>query len=684
MKHTHSFLVVSSIIFISFLAVLVSAEAPQAADEDGQQVSTGESMVNPNPPIVILADPNVNLNRVPPPDWFTARDPAEALKPAGIIMNFLPAGSAEAKWGDTTIAWPADAMDAALYGALIWASGLNTTVPITINAGWVNNMGAGVLGHSGTLWFHRNFTGAPQTDTWYPVSLANTLHGSDLTPTDADIYMGFSSIFSWYTGTDGRPPNDNYDLVSVVLHEICHGLGFAGSMGYSGGQGSWGLSTPPTNPIIYDRFTEDNSGVSLLNTTTYPNPSTALGDALTGGNIFFNGFQANLANGGSRVPLYAPSTWNPGSSFSHLAESYNNTVNALMTYSLGYGESEHSPGPVTKGLLRDVGWTFTTIFLSPPTNFSATDGTYTDRVHLTWDACAGATHYRIYRSTQRSGFVAPITGEIIDTEYNDTSAIPGVTYYYWVKSGSAWSSSTLSTSETGNILGPPHTLDAQKGVSSNSIQVSWNTCIGATKYMVYRNTTDNPGTAQLLADNHTSTAYTDSGLPLATAYYYWIRSGNNNGWSSMSDDVLGYTSYEVAVNQGDWKYKDGKKNDKLKGKNIAPVLVPYLKEGFEIGIRDPVTDTIVNGPHTLTTKNEKVWFYKEKKAVIVKYKEIYKEKKDEYKTQVKYTVWGDIPPTNTVFVRKPGEPFSVVTEIEFNLVPAGKADEKGWRTLILE
>ncbi len=682
MKTLRTFTSVSYLILIPFLLLTLSVQTVTASDDEVQPVSTGEMMANANPPIVILADPNINNNRVPPPDWFTFQGPTPSPAPAGIIMNFLPAGSADAKWGDVTIPWPADAIDAAMYAARIWSSGLNTTVPITINAGWVNNLASGVLGHSGTLWFHRNFTGTPRADTWFPVSLANTLYGSDLEPTSADIYMGFSSTFNWYIGTDGNTPNNNYDLVSVVLHEICHGLGFAGSMGYSSGQGSWGLNSLPTNPIIYDRFAEDNVGNTLLNTTIYPNPSAALGSALTSGNIFFDGYYANLANGGSRVPLYAPSSWKPGSSFSHLGETYNNTINALMTFSLGFGESVHSPGPVTKGLLRDVGWTFTTIFLLPPSGVSATDGTYTDKVRLTWSSSAGATHYIVYRNTAGPGeLLTPLTGEILETQYEDTDVEPGKRYYYWVKAGSAWGISGLSAYNAGNVLSPPETISAQKGENLYAIQVSWSASPGATYYALYRNTVNDQATAQQLSDNIAGTSYNDSRRHIATTYYYWLRARNANGWSVYSDAVMGYTKYEVAVTPGEWKYKDGKKSDKVKGKNVTPVLSPYLNSGFEIGIRDPATDMIVNGPHVLTTKNEKVWFYKEKKTVAIKYKEVYNEKKAQYKTQVNYTVWGDIPPTNTVFVRKPGEPSSLVTDVEFILVPTGKVDQDGWETL---
>ncbi len=255
----------------------------------------------------------------------------------------------------TALAWPDQPKAAFTYAANLWASQLQSPVPITIDACWANNLPPGVLGHAGANNFFRNFSGAPVTNTWYSVPAANALHGSDLDPAEADIYSAFSSTFNWYFGTDGNTPPSQVDFASVVLHEITHGLGFLGSMQVASGQGSWGLGTP--SPIIYDRFTENGSGQKLLDTALFPNPSAVLASQLQSNDIYFNGANANTGNGGARVPLYAPATWQSGSSYSHLAESYNNTPNALMTFALPNGESIHSPGPVTLGLLKDTGWT---------------------------------------------------------------------------------------------------------------------------------------------------------------------------------------------------------------------------------------------------------------------------------------------------------------------------------------
>jgi hypothetical protein len=112
--------------------------------------------------------------------------------------------------------------------------------------------------------------------------------------------------------------------------------------------------------MIYDRFTQNGGGTALL---AFPNNSTLLADQLTSNSVYFDGLNARIANGGTRVPLYAPSSWKPGSSYSHLAQSYDGTDHALMTFSISAGETIYHPGEVTLGLFADMGWS---IFTPPP------------------------------------------------------------------------------------------------------------------------------------------------------------------------------------------------------------------------------------------------------------------------------------------------------------------------------
>ncbi len=125
-----------------------------------------------------------------------------------------------------------------------------------------------------------------------------------------DMYITYNLNYDWYYGTDGNTPSNQMDLMSVVLHEIGHGLNFSGSMNYYYSKllqqsvGSWGYGTG--YPNIYDLFMRDGSGTQLIDTSTYSNPSVVLADALISDNIWFHGDHAMAANGNQPVKIYAP------------------------------------------------------------------------------------------------------------------------------------------------------------------------------------------------------------------------------------------------------------------------------------------------------------------------------------------------------------------------------------------
>ena len=88
-------------------------------------------------------------------------------------------------------------------------------------------------------------------------------------------------------------------------------------------------------------------------------PSDALTKLYTSNDLFWNGKKGVEANSGVSPQLYAPSEWRQGSSYTHLDEitfSPGN-ANSLMTPSLDDQEAIHDPGPITLGMLEDMGWT---------------------------------------------------------------------------------------------------------------------------------------------------------------------------------------------------------------------------------------------------------------------------------------------------------------------------------------
>lgn len=281
------------------------------------------------------------------------------------VRPALPVGRAHVQTATISVTYTgfAPAAQAAFqYAVDLWSGQISSSVPIQVRAVWTP-LPFGVLGSAGPASFFSGFSSAPVANTWYPAALANKLAGRDLAPSSQDINANFSSAFpNWYFGTDGDTPPGQYDFVSVVLHELGHGLGFAGSMQVDNLEiGSWGDFGPgvPTRPFIYDRFAANRNGQRLINTGLFPNPSAALGAQLTSNNLFFDGANAVAANNGIAPALYAPRPWQPGSSFAHLDEAAYpaGNPNSLMTPQFDQGESNHDPGPITRGIFADIGWT---------------------------------------------------------------------------------------------------------------------------------------------------------------------------------------------------------------------------------------------------------------------------------------------------------------------------------------
>lgn len=261
----------------------------------------------------------------------------------------------------------------------IWAGIISSPVPIKVTAAF-GDLGPGVLGYAGPDAI-MPVSGAGDGTSWYPSALADALKGTDLRPGQFDIDAAFSSTEPGiYYGLDSNPPANHIDFMSVVLHELGHGLGFSGSADYYQGLGHYEAPR-----FIFDYYNTDSAGSQLI---LKPNNSTSLGTAFTNNSVWWNGAQAKAANGGNKPKLYAPSPWEGGSSIAHLDEDVYGigTANSLMTPYLSDQEVVHSPGQITLGILRDMGWNAVLARPDAPTNVrgEALDGS----VDVFWSAAA--------------------------------------------------------------------------------------------------------------------------------------------------------------------------------------------------------------------------------------------------------------------------------------------------------
>ena len=348
----------------------------------------------------------------------------------------------------TYVGVPSGAKAAIQRAIDLWSSLVTSSQPIRITVTW-KPLADGALGRAGPSGFQKNFAGAPRTNTWYPSALANAYAGRDLS-TDNDIDAAFASTgVPWFYGTDGAPTAGTYDLTTVALHEIGHGLGFLSSTDVTNGTGRW--SDGDGVPIVYDRYVQNASGASLIG---FADGSTALAAQLQSNAVVWSGPQAVAANGGAKPALYAPNPFVAGSSISHLASGSigGDQRNSLMEPSLGAGDWIHDPGDIGLGVLRDIGWKTVGAQTKPSAPSGVIGSAGNGKVDLFWSAPVSTgrqklTSYMVYRYTGGS-----TTSDQSITTFSTTASLP----YPSLSNGTSYRFAVAAVNATG--IGPRSSL----------------------------------------------------------------------------------------------------------------------------------------------------------------------------------------------------------------------------------
>ena len=110
-----------------------------------------------------------------------------------------------------------------------------------------------------------------------------------------------------------------------------------------------------------------------------------------------------------------------------------------------------------------------------PEAVKASKGNYADKVRVTWDEVpngpAYTSYYQVYRSLSPNGIKAPVSPWLDIPNFEDNTALSGVTYYYWIRSAisqaglSPGQYSTWDTGRTSDSYQPTLTLSSSCGGS---------------------------------------------------------------------------------------------------------------------------------------------------------------------------------------------------------------------------
>ncbi len=248
-------------------------------------------------------------------------------------------------------------------------------------------------GHQFTVWasWHEQEPGALawarpaqtgcRSDTCYPSARARGL-GLSRGGAGRDLDIDVNAAADWYLGTDGQAGRQ-FDLVTVALHELAHGIGVTSKVQATGWAGT---------PHVYDRNVVTGAGEGRV---------WASSRWLTSNDLYWSGPRAVAANDGVRPRLYAPGTWAQGTSYVHLDEATYPTgdPNSLMTPFFSRGEAVHDVGPILRGMMFDMGWngvprpdtTFSTITTVAGGGASRADGAMATqtKMFVPWHVAVG-------------------------------------------------------------------------------------------------------------------------------------------------------------------------------------------------------------------------------------------------------------------------------------------------------
>lgn len=279
---------------------------------------------------------------------------------------FLPVG------GNNAITLGQARMNAFQAAAAIWTVRLQSAVEIDVDAQWASltcSATSGVLGQAGTIAVFQDFPNAPAANTSYPGALANAIAGEDLSPTSSEISatfnsaLGTASCFSsnpWYYGLDGAGPANAVDLVTIVAHELAHGLGFQTYFNVTTGSKYAGLNDAYL--LKLEQFGASPSAFSAMTDAERAVASTTEPNLLWTGALVTQAGLSTLKTGMNHglVRLYGPSPVQVGSSVTH----FSSAISASQLMRPDYVQAQHDPG-LALALLQDVGWPVSGVTQAP-------------------------------------------------------------------------------------------------------------------------------------------------------------------------------------------------------------------------------------------------------------------------------------------------------------------------------
>ena len=170
-------------------------------------------------------------------------------------------------------------------------------------------------------------------------------------------------------------------------------------------------------------------------------------------------------------------------------------------------------------------------------------------ITINWNTGLGASKYIIQRATDNSftqNLVSNNINEPTRTFIDNGIASDGTTYYYRIYSNNVTGDSEIPSDVATALVYPSAPTMLSASVAYGFIQLSWNTGLGAQQYKIYRATSNNFASSNLINTlNVPALSVNNTVSNDGTTYYYWIKSSNATGDSATSTSTSA-TAYPTA------------------------------------------------------------------------------------------------------------------------------------------
>lgn len=272
---------------------------------------------------------------------------------AAITFDFSFADPAGTGWNDPT--YGSTRQSTLSYAANMLGSYFNTTATIGYTVTSINDSASDTLASADSTPYG---TGEPGFDPTVVQYKLQSGYGGPVSYSDGSIEWNFGKPWSYSLTSSGVAANQ-YDFVSIAMHELLHSFGFTSGIKSNGTGLLDGASVGAPNVwFVFAKYLTTSSGASLINKDTFVFDAPLLG-TLTGGAaaLRFDGPAAAATFAGG-VPIYSPTTWEQGSSGSHTDDlTFNGTSNLLMNAFSKTGPEVRTLSSYETGILQDIGYT---------------------------------------------------------------------------------------------------------------------------------------------------------------------------------------------------------------------------------------------------------------------------------------------------------------------------------------